>query len=184
MSEVTWLPHPLYAFYDVSSDGRVRSIGRFTPSKGGSQQWHAGRELRLHKSRGGYLGSVISIECRRTNFEVHVWVCEAFHGLRPTPDLQVRHLNGNKLDNRPENLQWGTSGENAADTRCHGTNPRWTMTHCDKGHEFTPENTKISVTTGRRGCRTCSHAHGVAKAKRAKEARATARRNQTQGTAA
>ncbi len=54
---------------------------------------------------------------------VHTLVCEAFHGLRPTPSHQVAHGNGDRQDNRAENLRWATPAENSADARRHGTSP-------------------------------------------------------------
>jgi DNA invertase Pin-like site-specific DNA recombinase len=47
-------------------------------------------------------------------------VLEAFVGECP-PGHECRHLNGNKTDNRVENLAWGTSAENARDRVRHGT---------------------------------------------------------------
>ena len=62
---------------------------------------------------------------------VHELVLETFDGARPSgvyedtarqyPRYHARHLNGNPLDNRIENLQWGTVKENADDARRHGT---------------------------------------------------------------
>lgn len=46
------------------------------------------------------------------NIKVHRAVCEAFHGSPPFPNAVVIHLNENALDNRPENLKWGTQKEN------------------------------------------------------------------------
>lgn len=51
---------------------------------------------------------------------VHSLVAPAFHGARPA-GAEVRHLNGDRLDNRPSNLQWGTSKENTADAIRHGS---------------------------------------------------------------
>lgn len=46
------------------------------------------------------------------NLKVHRLVCEAFHGVPPFDKAVVIHLNENALDNRPENLRWGTQKEN------------------------------------------------------------------------
>lgn len=51
---------------------------------------------------------------------VHVAVCLAFKGPRPTPKHEVAHRDGNRTNNRPRNLRWATHTENGADTRRHG----------------------------------------------------------------
>lgn len=51
---------------------------------------------------------------------IHHLVCEAFHGPRPE-GLLALHRNGDKLDNRAENLYWGTSRQNMEDSIRHGT---------------------------------------------------------------
>lgn len=44
--------------------------------------------------------------------KAHQLVCEAFHGPKPSPEAVVIHLDENALNNRPENLKWGTQKEN------------------------------------------------------------------------
>jgi hypothetical protein len=56
-------------------------------------------------------------------FLVHQLVLRAFGGPPPTDSHEVRHLNGNGLDNRISNLRWGTRQENVDDRADHGTNP-------------------------------------------------------------
>ena len=63
----------------------------------------------------------------RRNEPVHKLVLMAWHGPKPFPEAQCRHLNGNSLDNRPENLVWGTCKENAADKVRHRT-ATWLLT--------------------------------------------------------
>lgn len=46
------------------------------------------------------------------NIKVHRAVCEAFHGPAPFEGAVVIHLDENALNNRPENLKWGTQKEN------------------------------------------------------------------------
>lgn len=50
-------------------------------------------------------------------------VCAAFHG-RPRRGQVARHRNGDRTDNRPANLRWGTRAENERGKRRHGTDPR------------------------------------------------------------
>ena len=52
---------------------------------------------------------------------VHVVVCAAWNGPKPSSSLCVRHLDGDKSNNRPDNLAWGTYAENEADKKRHGT---------------------------------------------------------------
>lgn len=58
----------------------------------------------------------------RVRKPVHVLIASAFHGMGN--GLQVRHVNGDKFDNRPANLAWGTAEENALDRAQHGTTAR------------------------------------------------------------
>jgi hypothetical protein len=51
---------------------------------------------------------------------VHRLVCETYYGPPPTPSAQVRHMDGDQLNNRPENLDWGTAIQNRADRNSHG----------------------------------------------------------------
>jgi hypothetical protein len=51
---------------------------------------------------------------------VHSLVLLAWVGPRPD-GMECRHLNGDKLDNRVENLRWGSHTENMQDKETHGT---------------------------------------------------------------
>lgn len=46
------------------------------------------------------------------NVKVHRVVCEAWHGPPPQQNSIVLHLDENALNNKPENLKWGTQKEN------------------------------------------------------------------------
>lgn len=77
----------------------------------------------------------------------------------PIPDgLTIDHVKARGCTRRdccnPAHLEPVTRGENAlrGDSR-NARNAR--KTHCRRGHEFTPENTRISK-RGHRECRTCS----------------------------
>jgi len=57
---------------------------------------------------------------KRWKEPVHKLVLLAYSGERLSEQV-CRHLNGNPLDNRIENLKWGTVKENAQDSIRHGT---------------------------------------------------------------
>lgn len=46
------------------------------------------------------------------NMKIHRLVCEAFHGLPPNKKSVVIHKDDNALNNRADNLRWGTQKEN------------------------------------------------------------------------
>lgn len=82
--------------YQVSDTGEV--VGR------------RGRKLTSSINGYGYLRVAISGYGSRS---VHYLVCTAFNGDRPGHGYWIRHLDGNKLNNRPDNLEWRapTSGD-------------------------------------------------------------------------
>lgn len=71
----------------------------------------------------GYLSVSLMREGKTvgTRAYVHVLVCSAFHGPRPAPGVQVRHLNNEKLNCAEGNLAWGTPAEQYADRVAAGT---------------------------------------------------------------
>jgi hypothetical protein len=55
----------------------------------------------------------------------------------------------------PKHLYLGTQRDNTNDCVKRGRHHQKQQTHCIHGHEFTPENTKISTDGKKRSCRTC-----------------------------
>lgn len=158
MTTETWRPHPTFTSYEVSDQGQVRSIERTVRQRNDRVRTFPARLLKPTADDFGYLRVTCSSGGIDTKVRVHVLVCEAFHGPRPPGDSQVRHLNGNHLDNRASNLQWGTRSENVRDSIEHGTHNHAGKTECVNGHKFTPENT-VTRANGSRRCRTCARAN-------------------------
>jgi hypothetical protein len=103
-----WRPVPGFRGFEASSRGRVRSLRRGVRVL--SQH--------VHNSRGAYLATSAARGKRWRSHLVHQLVALAFHGPPPGPtgrgsrDWQVNHRNGDRRDNRPENLEWVRHAEN------------------------------------------------------------------------
>lgn len=77
-----------------------------------------GRELtRLSgvENSSGYLTVWLYADGVRKTSMVHHVICRSFHGEPEIDDPQVRHMDGDRLNNAPENLQWGTRSDNMQD---------------------------------------------------------------------
>lgn len=94
-------------------------------------KYEAGSDGRIYSLRTG-LPIFEEVNCRHRRLQVKLWrkqkvttvqaqrlICVAWHGPKPE-GKEVSHLNGNSLDNRPENLRWETKKENAARKIEHG----------------------------------------------------------------
>lgn len=97
--------------YQVSSLGEIRSVDRYRKGKKGSPTFCKGSLMTLSYGRHGYLTVGLSKDCHCKRLLVHRLVAEAFvensHG-NPVVD----HINGDRLDNKVENLRWCTTKEN------------------------------------------------------------------------
>ena len=96
--------------------------------------WSKSRKDNCNRLRGGQWLSP-TINCRGyitvrlgrscNSQPLHKLMLETFVKSRPA-GLQCRHLDGNKLNNRLDNLCWGTPKENQTDRIVHGTDSRGT----------------------------------------------------------
>ena len=101
--------------YEVDEEGQIYRTGK------SNSTWVGRQVTQRVNPRDGYLECHLSKpEQRNKSFKVHVVVCMAWHGPRP-PGQQVRHLDGDKYNNRGDNLAWGTYEENLADAIKHGS---------------------------------------------------------------
>lgn len=99
-----WRPAPGWeGYFEVSDDGDVRSV-------------KTGR-IRKPYSNRGYLQVRLQSPDRNTTDKVHRMVARAFHGERPFDGAEIRHLDGKSLNNRADNLAWGTRDQNLEDLR-------------------------------------------------------------------
>lgn len=107
--------------YQVSNLGRIKSLKRNIPftNRWGQRITHLQKEriLKAKKQFNGYLALSLSKDGEHKTYLVHRLVAEAFI-LKTDNKSQVDHINGDKTDNRVENLRWVTPKENCL-------NPLW-----------------------------------------------------------
>ncbi|WP_228795152.1 NUMOD4 motif-containing HNH endonuclease [Nocardia nova] len=152
-----WRPIPGYeSLYQASSLGRVRALPRKARTTGGGMQTRPGRIMRAKLARTGYLQIHLRKDDQTRYTHVHRLVCEAFHGL-PSEGQEVRHLDGDRSNNVPANLAWGSSTDNAQDKILHGTQRGVSQTHCIRGHALDAANVYVPPKRpGQRYCKTCA----------------------------
>lgn len=166
--------------YFAGSDGHIYS----THSKGPGARPGGRAPFALKEGiekKKGYANVGLSRKGARKTVRVAPLVCAAFHGPRPE-GMTCSHLNGNGLDNRPENLLWESLLCNVRRRSEHGTgsaneqNPsaklNWSAvreirkryaagqgTQCQLASEFGVTHTAISfVVNGRTWCEPSSGA--------------------------
>ena len=104
MNKEIWKPIPsTEGLYEASSSGEIRSVKRATTK---------GIVLKQYRNpHNGYHYVSICVRNVSKSKRVHVLVAEAFFGERPI-SLQVNHIDGNKSNNRVENLEYCTKSQN------------------------------------------------------------------------
>lgn len=106
MLNIEWKPIKGYeGLYEVSNDGRIRRL-RFT---NGSHDFEKVRECKQTLNTWGYMTVNLSKNGKGNTKRVHRLVANAFLG---ESNLQIDHIDGNKQNNRLDNLEYVTPKEN------------------------------------------------------------------------
>lgn len=98
--------------YEVSDQGRVRRSGP-------ARRTRVGLIRKSNPNADGYLIMTITRDRFKVTARVHTLVADAFLGPRP-PDLEVNHRDGNKLNNRADNLEYVSHAANCIHARDNG----------------------------------------------------------------
>lgn len=107
-------------FYAISNKGRLWARERRLRCK--TLRITPARLLKQFLDPKGYYTAILQDKAhsRKRHARIHALVLEAFIGPRPSGYV-CRHLDGNRTNNVPSNLAWGTCQENAQDAVKHGT---------------------------------------------------------------
>jgi|688.fasta_scaffold872797_1 hypothetical protein len=96
--------------YQVSNLGNVKALRRkFTPN--GATRFTEEKLANLYINRHGYVKVQISKNSKQKQVSVHRLVAIAFLPNNENKP-EVNHIDGNKLNNKIDNLEWSTRSEN------------------------------------------------------------------------
>ena len=165
----TWGPVAGYVgLYEISDQGRVKSLHYWRGSNS--------RILKPGHTKFGYEQVILYRAGFHETKRIHCLVAETFIGPRPV-GREVRHLDGDHLNNARWNLAYGTRAENMQDAVQHGTligNPGFKVTECAWGHLYDEANTYVDP-HGKRFCRKCRNRRSEASRQKQVAARRAAR---------
>ncbi|WP_314347712.1 NUMOD4 domain-containing protein [Mammaliicoccus vitulinus] len=109
ITEEVWRDIPYYEnIYQVSNFGRVKSLARKT-EQNDKTRFIKTKILKQYVNKFGYKVVMLRKNNKRKEYKVHRLVLYGFRGLN---DLIVNHLDGNKQNNKLENLEYCTYSEN------------------------------------------------------------------------
>jgi hypothetical protein len=101
-----WCDVPEYdGKYQVSNLGRVRVMKKITSPR------RKPLIRRPQVNTSGYYSLSLSLNGKRSMASIHSLVAQAFLGERPE-GYEVNHIDGNKLNNRVDNLEYCTRSQN------------------------------------------------------------------------
>ena len=119
-----WRPIPGWEDrYEVSSEGRVRSLDTFVTNQFGVTWCRCGKVRALWTDPKGYAHATLYRGNQGQRYAVHVLVMAAFVGERPE-GAHVCHNDGNPSNNHLTNLRYDTASANQLDRALHGTSAR------------------------------------------------------------
>jgi len=109
-----WRNIPGYeGIYQVSSEGRVKSLGRHVKHYTGSISLKRDKILKPQNTSGGYLQVSLNLKGFSKARVIHQLVAENFlNHKRCGMKLVINHINFNKKDNRAKNLEIVTQRKN------------------------------------------------------------------------
>lgn len=110
--EEIWKDIPNYeGYYQVSNYGNFRSLDRIIKYKNSGTRKYPGKSLLTETAKDGYKRIVLMKEGIKKRYQAHRLVTLVFI---PNPENKsmINHIDGDKGNNRVNNLEWCTASEN------------------------------------------------------------------------
>jgi hypothetical protein len=104
---------PVYDDYEIKENGDVYSL-----------KFNRRKKLTPVTSGNGYKYVNICHLGKPKPMHIHRLVAMQYLPSQPSPKHEIRHLDGNPLNNNVDNLMWGTKAENVNDKIRHGRSTR------------------------------------------------------------
>lgn len=97
--------------YEISNKGQIRSKHKVIVKSNGVCYTRVSKVLKPAISEDGYYKGSVCVNKKIKPYKIHRLVAEAFcKGYKK--GLEVNHIDGNKLNNNANNLEWVTRSEN------------------------------------------------------------------------
>ena len=127
--------------YQASNLGNIKSLKRLVKISKTKEKYKEIQEciLKPYVTKQGYLYITLANNGTYKNTRIHRIIAETFIP-NNDKDLQVNHINGNKKDNRVDNLEWVTCKENI--------NKAWEMGLCENVRKQCKERFSKKVNLG------------------------------------
>jgi hypothetical protein len=94
-------------YYQISNFGVVKSLKRYRVGNKGALTLVKEKFLKPKFDRYGYLIQPLCKDKKVKHIPTHRLVCMAFvENINPIKFNQINHIDGNKLNNNPHNLEW------------------------------------------------------------------------------
>lgn len=129
IDQEAWRSCPGFSKYEVSNLGRVRRIETSKCRR------YGGGTLRKPYAAKGCAVLTLYMDAddgSRRNIGVNRLVLLAFAGAPPSPGHHAAHWDGDRFNNRLDNLRWATRSENEGDKVRHGRSNRGERQHMAK----------------------------------------------------
>lgn len=146
--------------YSVSDRGRIRSERRTVKYRSGQTRVYPSRALTPNSGKG-YPYCNLSRNGELSRAYIHRTVLDAFVG--PGDGQCACHIDGNPLNNRLDNLRWGSQSDNMDDAVRHGTHYWAAKDCCPQGHPYSGPNLVVGKKVNgkdERRCLACVRARG------------------------